>query len=283
MSSKINIQIPKELARAVNKLSKNLSENMSFIRQAMNEAAMNETHKLLRDIDFQSVIGNLDVNKKLIEMDTLIDASRIISSVIQEAQASASTTNKEILKAAAKGFDLSEFISQELNAVQESDTINIDFEALYDSMEERVQKLENGHSAKQYIIDLINFVAQAIIILIMLNQGESQKISSQNEIKEDRQSNLHLEKIEEHLAKTYSFEQRISVNSSIFLQTNKKSTLRKFPDTKSDSIYTILPNRNLDLLDDTKYWYKVQFVNLEKDEQDIGWIYKGHVDIIEVN
>jgi hypothetical protein len=81
-------------------------------------------------------------------------------------------------------------------------------------------------------------------------------------------------------AKTDSLIEEIQSKSSFLLLANNSAPLRKAPNSDSDTLITVFEGQYLDLIDEIKRWYKVQFFNYEVDSLGTGWIYKGHVDEI---
>jgi len=164
------------------------------------------------------------------------------------------------------------------------EVLSVDFEMLnkeeiYDEIDRKFFEEKTGYSGKQFLYLTII----TIILQIVGNYYAHQAHVSDTDKKiliEQEQSNVHLKKIEGYLAKADSMDEASKANSSMFLEVKKEAPLRLYPDSSSDSILTVFPGQFLDLIDDTKRWYKVQFVNFENGDFGTGWIYKGHVEEI---
>jgi hypothetical protein len=149
----------------------------------------------------------------------------------------------------------------------------------YDEIESKIKRENTGYSGKQYIyIHVANLVIQIMTIYFLLQAHFD--VTNKQILSESKQTNILLKKIEGHLANTDSLDEASITNTDLFLEVKKEAPLRLYPDSSSDSILTVLPGQFLDLLNDSKRWYKVQFVNYENGDYGIGWIYKGHVEEI---
>jgi len=150
---------------------------------------------------------------------------------------------------------------------------------IYDEIERKFHEEKTGYSGKQFLYLTII----TIILQIVGNYYAYQAHVSDTDKKiliEQEQSNVHLKNIEGYLAKADSIDEASIAKSNLFLEVKKEAPLRLYPDSSSDSILTVFPGQFLDLLDDTKWWYKVQFVNFDNGDFGTGWIYKGHVEVI---
>lgn len=150
---------------------------------------------------------------------------------------------------------------------------------IYDEIERKFHEEKTGYSGKQFLYLTIITIILQIVGNYYAHQAHVSDTDKQIPI-EQEQSNVHLKNIEGFLAKAVSTDEASKTNPNMFLEVKKEASLRIYPDSSSDSILTVFPGQFLDLLDDTKRWYKVQFVNFENGDFGTGWIFKGHVEEI---
>lgn len=165
-----------------------------------------------------------------------------------------------------------------------NDVLSVDLDRLnkteiYDEIERKFNEKKTGYSGKQFLsIRMASFIVQLFILYFAIQtylSDNGSKIVSESELTNDL-----LESIEGYIAKADSIDETTKVNADIFLEVKREAPLRLYPDASADSILTVFPGQYLDLIDETKRWYKVQFVNFENGDFGTGWIYKGHVEEI---
>lgn len=164
------------------------------------------------------------------------------------------------------------------------ETLSVDLDRLnkteiYDEIERKFNEEKTGYSGKQFLsIRMASLIVQLFILYFAIQTYLSDNDSKI--VSESERTNDLLENIEGSLAKSDSIDEVPKANSDIFLEVKREAPLRLYPDASADSILTVFPGQYLDLIDDTKRWYQVQFVNFENGNFGTGWIYKGHVEEI---
>lgn len=148
---------------------------------------------------------------------------------------------------------------------------------VYEDLENKAEKLDKGYSSKQSLYFKLNILMFLFTVLLSLWLDRSNKnIQANNQ--QDHKKTHYL--IEELKTKTDSLEEEIKCDSSVLLLAKKSAPVRKAPNSDSDTLITVFEGQYLDLKDEIKRWYQVQYFNFKEDRLGTGWIYKGHVEEI---
>ena len=136
--------------------------------------------------------------------------------------------------------------------------------------------------AQGLLTKLDRIVTYLMLLIGIATYIQNQNTSAQNEvlISQQRETNEYLESLDEFANKVYPKIEKLTnkENKEELLITIKSSTLRVNPSSKSDSVATVYPNQLLNILQDQKRWFYVEYFDHKETIPKMGWIYKGNVE-----
>jgi hypothetical protein len=157
--------------------------------------------------------------------------------------------------------------------------------------DEKIDSLPKGSIYAQGLLTKLDRIVTYLILLIgIATYIQNQKTSAQNEIlinqnetliNKKTETNEYLESLDEFANNVYPKIEKLTSKESKeeLLITIKSSTLRVNPSSKSDSVATVYPNQLLNIIQDQKRWFYVEYFDHKKTIPKMGWIYKGNVDV----